>query len=249
MGKLKTVLILLLAAAVIVGCAYLPGFVGTMQDNAENEVRYAEIQALQLQLGNAQRGELPMLGKLSLLKRGTTMEIAEEDAPMLPDTVLDRSHTEFSRYMDCGLIHTELDFSKIWATPFLVFSPEDPDVNFIYWSVEVLDSSVNTSLTLLIDDETGKLLRIDYYTDEWYYAPEEQYYLLDTFYNVYMESLDLIEELKAREDAVSDRETFTEDISTDGSAGIRVRFSDPEYGEVNLDFYVHPNGFYCYFYS
>lgn len=226
--------ILALTAILILLCALLPRFMGHVQDaQALNRVGYSQSAQVQLEI----QQDMTPLGKLALLCRMEgVLEVPETMAEMTMEEAEQAALDALRPYVEAGLI-PELSVWHIEARPFLILTPEAVDLAGLVWSVTILgDDEGVMNMSIDIDDATGKLLRLHYTYEFW----EKQHLneALDQFAEIYFLGLGVEDHKKY---ATNDLENW---YIGDNVVGIRYRVGDLLYGEVNLDLFVSPYGFY-----
>lgn len=234
MGKVRSSLILLLTIVCIGLLAFLPQFTGWVQDAAAlGEVSYGQSSAVELEI----REDMHALGKLALLCRMEgVLEVPEAMAEMTMEEAEQAAVDALRPYMEAGLI-PEFTAWHVEARPLLILTPEAVDLAGLLWAVTIFaDDEGVLNVHLDIDDATGALLRLSFSYEYW-----EQTDLsgsLSRFAEVYFAGLELEEYEQFATDDL-EGQYIGDDVE-----GIRYRFGDIVYGEVNLDLFVHRYGFY-----
>ena len=223
-----------LTVVLILLCAFLPRIIGYAQDTqAINRVGYSQSAQVQLDI----QQDMTPLGKLSLLCRMEgVLEVPEEFAQMTAAEAEQAALDALRPYVEGGLI-PEFTVWYIEARPFLILTPEEVDLAGLVWSVTVLEDEEGVmNMSIDIDDATGTLLRLHYTYEFW--EKRDQNEALDQFAEIYFRGLGVEEHQKY---ATNDLESW---YIGDNVEGIRYRVADRIYGEVNLDLFVSPYGFY-----
>ena len=166
MSRLKIAIILLLAAIIVVAGALLPMAVGEyLNDQGKNVMQTAPVSNLELKFGE----DVSVRERLcAFAKSGYFYEIHSRDANL---TYLDLKQIVEQQVQDmeiAGLVEDELDTVDFGATLQLCYTPLRPDDSYLMWFVEV--SGKNSFLMLFIDDQTGRVFRMDYdlyVAEEW----------------------------------------------------------------------------------
>lgn len=234
MGKVRNSLILLATLICIGLTAFLPKITGWVQDTAAlGQVSYGLSSAVELEI----REDMPPLGKLSLLARRTgIIQVPALLAEMTQEEAEQAALDALMPYMDCGLMPETEDWF-LEAQPILVQTEEEEAAAGVIWAVTATgDREGLLVVSLDIDDATGTLLRINFSCEYWGETDLED--CLSRFAQVYFAGLGL----------EGYERSATDDLKNtyigDDAAGIRYRFGDSVYGEVNVDLYVYRYGFY-----
>lgn len=249
MRKLKNGLILLLAVAVIACGGALPMAVSALWDRATgNQIQYGEMAAVTLSLGLHQ-SNLPLLGKLSLLYC-TAVQIDQSQASMTEEQVMEAVKADLAPYQDAGLICCDLDSLSFECAADYDYDVLNPERHCVFWRVNIsgsVDGQKHTGF-LILDDETGKILTIDYnhranndFGYEVEYHPEN----LEPFCSIYFDSWD---------NSIFSWESLNIARAEDSEYSRVYRWGDEVYGQINMEFILYcsgddsAGGFYNYIY-
>lgn len=241
MGKVKTVLAVLLTALLLVGGSLLPSAATHFQDQSTaNAVQYENIEALQLKL-EEEALSMTYQEKMFLLMHGAGMEVTDEKTNIKEEMVMEAAYAALMPYMDLFL-GGSFDNDYIEYYPVMVYDESDPSRYIYYWYVTLsLDMSMNDTVSAILDDETGKLLALEMIDPE--LMIEEKYLqkLQYTLAAIYLEDLGI--------EPVAEWPLEVEAYDDTGSslAATNYQFVDALYGEVNVQIGVRPDGFYIYF--
>lgn len=242
MGKVKTVLAFLLTSLLLVGGSLLPSAATHFQDKSTaNVVQYENIEALQLKL-EEEALSMTYQEKMFLLMHGAGMEVTDEKTKLKEETVMEAVYAALMPYMDLFL-GGSFDNDYIEYYPAMVCDGSDPSRYSYYWHVVMsLDMSMNDSLSVILDDETGKLLALEMIDPE--LMIEEKYLqkLQYTLAAIYLEDLGI--------EPVAEWLVEVEAYDDTGSAlaATGYVFIDEVHGaEINAQIGVRPDGFYIYF--
>lgn len=245
MHKLKLILILTVTVGLVTAIAFLPQAAAVMQDTAiHGEVKYGDMQTVELHFGTEADREpvdIPTFEKLGMMRQPLYI-ISDEKASMTQEEVIAAIDTGLAPYYDVGLIVSDWSEAKPSLTPYLAYGEGS---NYcIFWEVVLWGKCDNVYyfLSLYIDDETGKIITIDYMVDDAIiFDIADQAYYMTQFTEIYFDSL----ELSTSADHLNS-EQLVEDISLDlpGRTALRYTFGDAVYGEVSIEFYIHESGFY-----
>lgn len=243
MGKVKTVFAVLLTALLLVGGSLLPSAATYFQDKSTaNVVQYENIEALRLKLELEEEAlSMTYQEKLWLMMQGMGKEVTDEKTKLKEERIMEAAYTALMPYMDLFL-GVSFDNDYIEYYPVMVYDESDPSRYAYYWHVVMsLDVSKNDSLSVILDDETGKILAIELIDPEMNidpaYLQELQYTLAATYF------------------ADLGMEPVTEwpvEVAPYDDTGISLAatgyvFIDEIHGaEINVQIGVRPDGFYIY---
>lgn len=238
--KIAPVLLLTFAIVLLVAC--LPGIVGGCMDLLTlGKPDEAPIGHVELQLGT--REEIDpgrMFQKLALERSMQTIPVTNREATMTKEQVFEAVEEQMGQY---GFFQW-FDYTQRTAEPHLAMDPEDSDNYAIIWVVDYASKEPYHNLFLHVDDTTGAILKIDYYTHEELYPAEEQRYIFEEWTNTYFERLGLdmdseyVQSLEVR---------WTEDTPEKDSMRLCCHMQEIQYGLVTVHFIVEPGGFYIAF--
>lgn len=245
MRKLKLPLFLLLVAALITAGAFLPQITGAVMDQMRNgAVSTAPIQSVELQFRGGSALE-NMMKKLAMESRMTTIPITGKEATMTEDEVYAAVEECMDMYVS-NKIFSWFEETYRTAEPYLAINPNNTEKFGIFWAVNIVrEDDPYHNLFLHLDDETGRITYLDYvtYDPNSSFYPEDQSYVVNTLASIYFEQLgltDLAEPFTSQDVAVD--ATVSNDIQC-----LRYTFLDTEYGELAIEFYCKPKGFYILF--
>lgn len=250
MSKLKTGSVLLITVMLIAGLALMPQVAAAVSDFMENEkAGTAPMQSVELAF-DADRAAEPgyMMRKLALAQRMTALPIAPEQAAMTEDEVYAAAEDGMDIYVESNMF-AWLDISYRNAQPYLGVDPNDKNNNTIFWGVTfTAEDDPSYYLFLHIDDETGKILYINYVASEEdkfnYYHPENQRLMMEGFVHSFFSPLNLTQ-LSEYENLLET--SVSEPYVTDDVTSVRYTFEDAQYGTISVEFYITPSGFHVYF--
>ena len=242
MGKVKSVLAVVLTALLLVGGSLLPSAATHFQDKSTaNVVQYENIEALQLKL-EEEALSMTYQEKMFLLMHGAGMDVTDEKTNLKEEMVMEAAYAALMPYMDLFL-GGSFDNDYIEYYPVMVYDESDPSRYSYYWHVVMsLDMSMNDSLSVILDDETGKILALEMIDPE--LMIEEKYLqkLQYTLASVYFADLGI--------EPVAEWPVEVESYDDTGSslAATGYVFIDEIHGaEINAQIGVRTDGFYIYF--
>lgn len=238
MRKLICVAVLLVTGALLTVGAYLPRLAARAQDRTVmDRIRYDPISDVQLQIREGLNG----MEKLALMtKLSSNIELFRESASMSEEQVNAAAAKALEPYVAAELMEPWETWDVDWRI-LLVGDSADLQFNGIVWSGAIaMDSQGGSLADVIIDDETGRLLYVNYGSQRTIEDPD-QALLLDRFAEIFFHGLE-----------ITDYQHFvTNDMEHayigDNATGVRWRFGDVVYGEINVDLYVYRYGFYMDF--
>lgn len=240
-------LFLILVAALIIAGAFLPKITGAVLDISTNEKSdSAPMQSLELAFSkDNQREPRYMLRRLALEQNKLAVPIAPDQAAMTEDEVYAAVEEGMEAYVDANVFEW-FEVTSRGAEPYLAVDFDKKSNNAIVWDVTYSsDSEPYHYLILSIDDETGKIIFINYDTngdDKYrYYDPEDQYLMMEGLVGAFLSPLDLTSYESLTGTEVSEVNT------TDEVTAVQYSFHDADYGDITVQFHIYPNGFFTYF--
>lgn len=249
MGKLKTGVVLLMAAMMIAVLAWMPQTVSGVSDIIGNKKPgTAPMQSVELAL-SSDRMEEPgyMMRKLALEHGMNTVPILPEQATLTEEEAIHAAMDGMMVYVEAKLFEW-FEYELVDAQPYLGVDPEDKSNNSIIWGVNFFKKGEPyNNLFLHVDDETGKIIFISYETygedQNRYYDPEDRRLMMEGFVDSFLGPLNLTQ-LSEYENL--DSECVPEMLSPK-EVSVRYTFEDAHYGIINLEFVIYPFGFYVIF--
>lgn len=248
MTKLKNFAVLLMAFLLVVAGGVLPLAVAFAQDHiAAGQVEYADVESLQLTL-EEEKVALGMLQKMDLICNGIGVEVTSEVTNMNGKDILEIMYDQLLPYSQFGLF-AELDNDFLEFYPVMVYDEADPDIYNFYWYVHMsFDVSENDYLTVVLDDETGKILALECINPESYTSPKVLWEFQEAIGAIYFSNLELdpVNVMPVDSEGILSETMETVDGEGDSHAVMRYQFADVAYGAVNVEIWVHTNGFAIY---
>lgn len=248
MTKLKNFAVLLLAFLLVAAGGVLPLAVAYAQDHfTTGQVAYADIASLQLTL-EEDKMALSMLQKLVLISNGVGVEVTSEVTKMDGKDILEMLYAQLDPYSSMGLF-AEVDNDMLEFYPVMVYDEADPDLYNFYWYVSMsFDASEYDQLVAVLDDETGKLLALEYVDPDLYLDQKNMWEIQNAISAVYFENLELspVDVMPVDSEGMLSETMGTVDGAGDSHVLMRYRLNDVEYGEVNVEICVHTSGFSIY---
>lgn len=234
--SVKNVLAVLLVLGIVVFNAFLPLIVAVVDDRiGRGDVSYAEIQAVHLDI----RENAPKPTIFDKLKLWYCVEHGKTESIPIPEKMQNWTNeemelnvlTQLQPYYDNGLITQDISVLQSSLDAALV-SPDNEDViSDIIWT-HVSGDGENCSLLLFMDDETGKILCIQW--EDVLNPIEDQRRVLDRFCEVYLASLELPDEISV--------EVMT--ATQDQKMGVRYLLKNKNTGDfLKIELRVYDYGF------
>lgn len=234
---MKTAAAVLLTVAVLVTGIYIPKLVARLLDKQNTgKGSLTPITPVELNISR----ELSPVEKLVMVSRiKSLLSIDESKASMTSEEVIDALHREIAPYIEANL--AVYDECRVETQPYLVQTQDWPELQKVIWQVTVSGHDADfTFFDLLIDDQTGKILRISY-TAENPKGGIVGIEALNLFAEIYFSGLEIEDHWTY---AVGDLEVV---YAGDNGNAIRFRFVHDRFGEANIDLNVHDHGFYVEF--
>lgn len=233
--------ILLLTAGLLVFIACLPGLVGGFLDLLTlGKPDTAPITQIELQMGTQTEIDPGRLfQRLALERNMQTIPVTGREATMSKEEVFSAVEEQMAQYD----FFQWFDYTQRTAEPQLAIDPEDSDNYAIIWVVDYASKEPYHNLFLHVDDTTGSILKIDYYTHEELYPPEEQRYIFEGWTTSYFEQLGLGMDAEYMQSL----KVWTEESKEKDSMSVIYHIQEIEYGLVSVHFIVKPGGFYIAF--
>lgn len=249
MTKLKNALILLLVVLLLAAGALLPTAVTWVQDTlTAGQVQYANVDSLQLTL-EERRQSLDMVGKLNLILNGDIVEVTDKVTQMSEGDVIEAVYAGLQPYAGLGFIPLELDNDMLEFHPIMAYGDTDPDMYNFYWYVYLsFDGYADDTLTVILDDETGKILAMEFvnpYLDVADMSYEYVHIISDTYFkDLGITPADAVQ--IDTEGIVKESVDAVQNLG-DSHAVMQFQIVDMLYGEFHIEICVHTNGFYISF--
>ena len=242
MNRKRTCLILAVTVTVLLLVGCLPGLVGICMDLFTlKRADSAPISPIELNLGTAEEPEPGrMFQKLALERNMQLIPVTRGEATRTAEEIYEAVEEQ----MGLLTFFQWFDYTKRTAEPHLAIDPEDSDNYAIIWVVDYASKEPYHNLFLHVDDATGAILKIDYYTHETLYPANEQRYLFEEWCSDYFDWLGLgMDSAYFQSLDVA----WTEQSSEKDSMRRNCRMQEIQYGIVNVSFTVKPGGFFISF--
>lgn len=235
MRKVKNACLILLAVLLVAAGGLLPMGAARIQDETTaNVAQYADIEALQLKL--EEEKPVNFYQKLALIVNGSGSEVKPDMMRILKNEVLETAYAALQPYVE--IYGVSFADKGVEFYPTTVWDEIDPDTVNGYWHVYLpLKESKNGHVSVILDDETGKILAIEL-LDLAMDIPEE--YLQGLLADVCAVYLNTLEITPVAEWPV---ETAEWEDKGEKQIGAHFQFIDVHYGEANVEIRVHSDGF------
>lgn len=246
MRNVKNALLILLVVLLLAAGSLLPMGAAALQDKTTaNVVQYEDIEALQLKL-EEQEPKLSYQEKLFLMVNGTGVEVAEDVMRLNGGEVIEAVYAGLQPYVGSGFFPKELSNDMLEYHPVMVYGDTDPEsYNFYWWVLLSLDIYEEDTLTVILDDETGSILAMDFI------APYE--YVADVYYesvyaiaDLYFGNLGITpaDAMQIDTEGLLDESVDAVQDPGDSHAVMQFQIVDVLYGGFHIEICVHTNGFY-----
>ena len=241
MGKVKQSLWILLALILTAAGGLLPVAAARVQDAAvTNVARYEDMEALRLKL-EEEVLSVTYPEKMSLIMHGAAMEITDENTKIKENQVAEAAYTALLPYMELFLgCAFDNDYMEFY--PVAVYDENDPSRYACYWHVTVsLDRYADDRISLILDDETGKILALEMINPELYIKESYLQELLSALSACYLNEL-----------ALSPAGEWPLAVAPENVdkgmpvAAAQYEFADETVGRILVEIGVSPDGFYIY---
>lgn len=171
MKKWMFPLLLLLTILLLISFAFLPALAGMLQDaGVEKTVSNRPLHSIVPYISENGSGLL-VSDKLKILQESEISSIVPAMASLDEQQVRTAVETGIQPYVEAGIMRP-LEAWEFYATPYVAISWVDAQRWFLFWDVSLIDVSdeIQRSLTVTVDDETGKFLMLQYFDP---YAKED----------------------------------------------------------------------------
>lgn len=192
MGKYKTVVAVVFTVCLLFLGAFLPVLVTALQDHTTlNRTGYADSTAVVLEFST--RHNLSTVEKLILLNQSNSYTISENETKMTAEQVLSCVQTHMAQYTDAELL-PPLDYSQCQSVPAICID-DATQAHCIIWAV-CIENSDTDLLTVIVDDETGVILSVDYQAFEQNLdlTSERYHHKIEAFMEIFLSQLELPED-------------------------------------------------------
>lgn len=242
MRNLRSLLALLLAAAVLVLCALLPRAAAWRQDKASlGQIQFAPIQDVQLEFA---QNDMTMSETVAILgKYRESVDIPEDLASLSAARVETIAASAAQRYQKSVVQMGEAGKGMLLSRQCLLVYGSDGSSN-IYWAVNYGSYQSSQVFNLIIDDRTGTVCSLEYSDPELEYTRADMEQVLGSFAELYLTGLG-----EGFFDFTAEALLKGAESAADGSyLASEIRWEDARYGDCHITFFVSKTGFYTYLY-
>ncbi len=226
-----------LSILLIVFCAFLPDLMASFHLETSGQIIYGEKEPISLQIR-----QLTYLEKLACMLDSQQMFLSDENANIPREELFERVAGEMRAYQDADLISHAFNFrdEEHWtmeADLVMFYNKNMPDRSAVLWLILMTsDYYGDTVLQLILDNETGALMLIDFTTSEPAYSPKETSDALMRFYIIFLDRLGIPQS----DLSVIDKEPV--DISKIGRV-MEFGWTDEVAGPMGISFQVYERSF------
>lgn len=232
MNKLKYALSILLAALVIAGGALAPRIAAQVQDRLDSgNIHCDPLQSIQLNIQEEQEA-LPMLAKLALLRGGYSMDIGNIKTNLTEHSAVNTARDQLVKYQYMALLPSDFLNYNLSAVPGIVCSGSGPwgeEYYNVFWYVS-LEPVDYAHLSIILDDQTGLIVSIEYTCEIPYITTEDAYYYMEPFYQSFCDTI------QEKPDAINW-------LDMDAAVGVDCTWEDEVFGDVIMEFLIYGDGF------
>ena len=243
MRKVKNGIVILFTTALVLAAGFVPMAAVQFQDQATTGVvKYESIEALSLKL-EEETPSMTFVEKMFLLTNGTGMEVTDENTRIKEEEILETAYAAAAPYLEL-YFGDSLDNDFLHYNAAMVYDERDPTRYCYYWYVQLsLDISYNDTISMVLDDETGKILAIEV-TDPDFGIVEDYFEKLQyTISTTYLSELGMSPTAEWPMEVESVAKDWNVAIP---AVGTHYLFVEPLYGEISVEICVHSDGFYIY---
>lgn len=248
MTRIKNALAFLAVFLLAAAGAVIPTGTALVQDAlTAGQVQYADVDSLQLTL-EERRQQLNIQEKMGLILNGTGAEVTSEVTKMNGAQVLETLYAQLEPYSAFGLfVQPDNDYLEFY--PVMVYDEADPQRYAFCWHIDMsFDAGEGDSLTVALDDETGKILALEYIDPSMQNPGKVLWEFQDAIQAIYFGNLGLtpVEAMPIDTEGILGGSMESVNDAGDSHVMMRYLLADEQYGQVSVECCVHTNGFYIY---
>ena len=246
MRKWMFPLLLLLTVLLLISFAFLPAIAGMLQDaGVEKTVSTRPLHSIVPYLSENGSGLL-ISDKLKILQESEISSIVPAMASLDEQQVRAAVEAGIQPYVEAGIMRP-FGAWEFHAMPYVTINWQDASHWFLFWNVNLIDASNENqqSLTVTVDDETGKFLMLQYfdpYAKEDLQLWDENYLPLNQFSQIWLEQAGLWDSAQlVNGDSESQQvqgmpgmRAVVYALSDGGESPLRIHFSVSGYGEYTI---------------
>lgn len=155
--------VLALTALILTGSFFLPSFISRLRDRQTiGELAISGVSSISYET----EAELGILERLQLINSAGTIPL-NKGKNIESESAYQYALSELAQFNNNNIMAFDFDACRLvrYSVAFYVDASE-PSKNLVAWSIDIQDKLHN--ITVVVDDETGKLLSIYYYLADWY---------------------------------------------------------------------------------
>lgn len=205
MRMVKAVLLTLLALMLLALCGFLPALTAHIQDRHAERPMQAAVIPVMLETEDITNRvpaaeAMGILDKVAILNRCFLFPVTPEVMSMSPAQVQEETLLALEPYISMGVI-PRVTYSHVSTEPLVAMSVNSLGSYFTFWSVYLVhEDDPYESMMVHLDDQTGKLLLIQYEGYSQSFEKDVQRALLEEITTTYLDNLELPEALEALSD-------------------------------------------------
>ena len=245
MKKWTVPFLFLLTVLLLISLAFLPALAGVLQDvGVEKEISSRPLHSIAPYISEKGSG-LSFGEKLTALHESEISTIVPALASMTQEQVFAAVEQGIQPFVDAGIIRS-FENLEFHATPYIAISWQDSQQFFLFWEVYAVEVSHDTkfTLSLRLDDETGKFLDLHYNDHDG--AASERFWnekseKLDSFVRLWLEQSGLQDKVQAlphdqfpNQSVMSAMEFQVYVMDSGADRSLYMYFSMESYGEFTV---------------
>lgn len=246
MHRLKNIFTVLLTVILIMAGAVLPSVVSSVFDDAVIEKSGSRsVNTVQLNVSNEEdrTEKSDLLKKLAMMKNMNTIPVTENETTMTVDDACTAADLCLQEYKSVGII-PDFDVTYWSAEPYMAVESQNVGNYFFFWTVNLVNEyEPYHNLLLHIDDETGRILYINFISNAEEYMNTDRYTLMESFSKIYLQELGILQDVQEINEANGEFAYVDGEIDS-GNDILQKRYciSDDTYGDILIDLYVNISG-------
>lgn len=243
MRNMKTLSLILLTVALLIGFAYLPGITAAAQDASFSGVGFHAIRQVELVISQPEAAG-DILGKMALLRNGSFYTVSPSKTNIAQSEIEQVVRDELNPYYEAELVPYNWASYEFSAVPHLVSDTLDTDSYAIVWIVSIHWPDSGDHLDLYVDDGTGMILHLHFASGE-KLETYTAFGYLGTLSTTFLNSTGLME-------IMNDPGSWNVEYVTHDTQGLKnqqdpwisYKFIHRDYGETEVQFWLYDHGFY-----
>ncbi len=239
--NLKAFLAILAALALVLAAGFLPRFTAAQQDKTDQDkILFAAVSGVQLDFD--QGSDLTMRQTLAMMIHPQDqVEIPTELASMKQEKVERIAAAAVEKLFQTGILFQSPEEYSLWyRSTVLCYGPENR--NNIFWQLAYEDPKGNSTFIFTIDDRTGTVCGIEFYSAQQQYDRDQMPLILERFTGQFLTGLG--EEFVDVD--VSKLMKNTQSPADGSYLAAEMTWQDPDSGACTIAFFVNKFGFYTY---